>query len=258
MKTNKIRFSTLVTSAVGISAITSSQAVTVLLEDDFSDLSNFTSVVHGGAVDWTSDGTEASFTVAASSGGSRASLRSNTAFDFNPFVGMEPTVVLEFTTSISDIDPEPDVNRFEVALVDNASVADLDQPLAFETNVYGHTFTHTSDYNPAGLFFNDAVGGRPGTGASDIGITAEDGMRTFRIEFSETQTELFVNGVSAGTSANVLDLNRDYNINIFAQDPVASTRAIQDVSLSVVTIPEPSSASLALLAVGGMLIRRKR
>ncbi len=205
---------------------------TILLDDDLDDLSNFTSVTHGASI-WSSNGTDAIFSN-GTNGGNRASLRSS-SFDFSPFAGTGQTIVLEFTTTISDIDPGLGVNRFEVALVTSSSVANYDQPLAFETNVEGFSFTHTANFNPAGLFFNDAEGGRPGTGANDIPSTAVAGTHTIRLEFNDTRTELFFDGVSQGTdTTNLIDFNDEYTINVFAQDPAnASDRSLDNITLSV-------------------------
>ncbi len=252
-KTNHLAYCAL--PVAGLLTIASSQATTVLLDDDLSGLTNFTNVTHGVSV-WTSDGTDANFTT-GTNGGNRASLRSG-SFDLSPFVGMGETVILEFTTTISTISPDPDVNRFEVGLITTATVTNYDQPLAFETNVEGFSYTHTADFNPAGLFFNDAVGNRPGTGANDIMNTdAAAGTHTIRIEFSDAQTELFYDGNSIGVdTTNILDLNDSYTIAVFAQEPDASDRSFDNVTLTVT--PEPSSTSLMLIALSGMLVRRKR
>ncbi|MGE4488014.1 MAG: hypothetical protein AB7E95_00540 [Kiritimatiellales bacterium] len=196
----------------------------VLLSDDLSTLNNFSNLTVTAGVSWETDGTNAVF-VGGDGAGDRARLVSNDVFDFNPGGLAYGSVALEFTAQ-SD---SATARGFEVGLIKASDVGYYNTSLSTEVNVVGSVVSLTSADNPAGLVFNDAVGTAPGAAAVETG--PETGEHSYRIVFTASGTELFLDGVTQGTATNVLDFSTDYKIVVFGQGYSSLLKALCAVQL---------------------------
>jgi len=220
---------------IGYGASVTGTTSFVLLSDDLSTLNHFTNTTISGS-SWVSNGTDAvhtNGTLAAH----RARLTSTASVDLNPGGIAYQSVTLKFTTRSGS----GTSGRFEVGLVDVASVSKYSNPLAYVTNVYGAVVCQTSNYNPPGLLFNKATGIAPGTNAVDVSMTALTNVHNYKIVFTAAGTELFQDEVSQGTTPNALDFTREYKIVAFGQGSDSVTKSLCAVQL------EASQSRLLLL-----------
>ncbi|MGE4488008.1 MAG: PEP-CTERM sorting domain-containing protein [Kiritimatiellales bacterium] len=225
------------------------RADVVLLSDDLSTLNSFSNSTITAGVSFETDGANAVFT-GGDGAGDRAKLVSVNAFDFNPGGSAYESVTLEFTTSCSSATAD----RFEVGLIYASGVKYYDNSLSKESNVRGAVVSLTGTDYPAGLVFNYASGTAPGGTA--VGASAVTGEHTYKIVFTSTGTELFLDGISQGTTADVLDFSMDYNVVAFGQGYDTRPKTLNDVTLSAV-IPEPATTGMMILGAVGMIWLRR-
>ena len=194
--------------------------VGTLLNDDMSSMNNWTNYRVSTAF-WTSDEQDLIYTN-ASSGGHLGMMKTSNIFDLNPGGIPYDKVTLEFTSFQSDNVGE----RFEIGFIDAADANDGDyrEPrIQVYNDVYGFSLVHAENYSPKGLAFNPGNGTTPGTSSVDIAVDIPTGSHTYQMVFSTNQTELFMDGVSQGTTSNALDFTRDYVVVAGAQSRVSSS-----------------------------------
>ena len=83
---------------------------------------------------------------------------------------------------------------------------------------------------------------------------------TFIVTYDQTAGQ-FVGtlGYSLSTDVKQINLGNEFNVNKIAATFDGNTQTyVSNMSLSVVTIPEPTTATLSLLALAGLAVRRRR
>ena len=191
-----------------------------LLNDDMSSMNNWTNYRISTAF-WTSNEQDLIYTN-GTSGGHLGMMKTTNVFDLNPAGIPYDKVTVEFTSFQSDNVGE----RFEIGFIDAADANDGDyrEPrIQVYNDVYGFSLVHAESYSPKGLAFNPGNGTAPGTSSVDIAVDIPTGSHTYQMVFSTNQTELFMDGVSQGTTSNALDFTRDYVVVAGAQSRVSSS-----------------------------------
>ncbi len=199
----------------------------ILLSDDMSSMNNWTNYRISTAF-WTSNEQDLIYTN-GTSGGHLGMMRTTNVFDLNPAGIPYEKVTVEFTSFQSDNNGE----RFEIGFVDasDANDGDYREPrIQAYNDVYGFSLVHAESYSPKGLAFNPGSGTAPGVSSVDIAVDIPTGSHTYQMVFSTNQTELFMDGVSQGTTSNALDFTRDYVVVAGAQSRVSSSsRSVNNI-----------------------------
>ena len=205
---------------------------------------------------WIGNGSEIEYTTPDNITGTLRTAGSG--FDVSAYAA--GNVTLEFTSSVFNPNRNYYKGLLEIGLMDIATLdnkyryANIDE----SSDLWGFALVHatkTSD-DFIGLSYTETTNN---LGVDLLAPIPAATYTNWKIVFTSSSTELFMNGASLGSITNTLDFARDYAVTIAARGPGdQNLRKVDNVLLTGSVIPEPATLGMVAMAGGALFFIRRR